>query len=118
MLAPLFSGFVVAVIFCLWEWKGARLPIVPSRPILTYGPSSRLINSVGSVYIFKHVTVTGVYITMFIKSVSPMCHCYDLLNIHTADLYSSRHYIIFHSSSKLSSVIRRFTPEYFLFLSL
>ncbi|KAF9463988.1 major facilitator superfamily domain-containing protein [Collybia nuda] len=48
VLAPLFSGFVVAVIFCIWEWKGARLPIVP-------------------MYIFKHVTVTGVYITMFIN---------------------------------------------------
>ncbi|KAF5374635.1 hypothetical protein D9615_008917 [Tricholomella constricta] len=48
VLAPLLSGFVVMVLFCLWEWKGAQLPIVP-------------------MYIFKHVTVTGVYITMFIN---------------------------------------------------
>lgn len=48
VLAPLFSGFIVIVLFCLWEWKGAQLPIVP-------------------MYIFKHVTVTGVYITMFIN---------------------------------------------------
>jgi hypothetical protein len=30
VLAPLLSAFVVVAIFCLWEWKGARLPIVPS----------------------------------------------------------------------------------------
>ncbi|KAF8878955.1 major facilitator superfamily domain-containing protein [Infundibulicybe gibba] len=48
VLAPLFSGFLVIVIFCLWEWKGARLPIVP-------------------MYIFRHLTVTGVYIAMFVN---------------------------------------------------
>ncbi|KAF7798836.1 hypothetical protein EIP86_010062 [Pleurotus ostreatoroseus] len=48
VLAPLFSGALVVSIFCLWEWKGARLPIIP-------------------MYIFKHATVTGVYITMFIN---------------------------------------------------
>ncbi|KAG6846664.1 hypothetical protein H0H93_012566, partial [Arthromyces matolae] len=48
VLAPLLSGFLVIVIFCIWEWKGAQLPIVP-------------------MYIFKQVTVSGVYITMFIN---------------------------------------------------
>ncbi|KAF8837804.1 MFS general substrate transporter [Paxillus ammoniavirescens] len=48
ILAPLCSGFVVIFIFCCWEWKGANLPIVP-------------------MYIFKHVTVTGVYIAMFVN---------------------------------------------------
>ncbi|KAF9554182.1 MFS general substrate transporter [Agrocybe pediades] len=48
VLATLFSGLIVVAIFCIWEWKGARLPIVP-------------------MYIFKHSTVTGVYITMFIN---------------------------------------------------
>ncbi|KAF8885577.1 MFS general substrate transporter [Gymnopilus junonius] len=48
VLAPLFSGILVAGLFCIWEWKGARLPIVP-------------------MYIFKHSTVTGVYITMFVN---------------------------------------------------
>ncbi|KAJ7590874.1 MFS general substrate transporter [Mycena floridula] len=48
ILGPLVSGFVVVVLFCLWEWKGARLPIVP-------------------MYIFKQVTVCGVYIAMFIN---------------------------------------------------
>ncbi|PCH35751.1 MFS general substrate transporter [Wolfiporia cocos MD-104 SS10] len=48
VLAPLFSGFVVVSLFCFWEWKGARLPIIP-------------------MYIFKHITVTGVYITMFVN---------------------------------------------------
>ncbi|KDR68867.1 hypothetical protein GALMADRAFT_256378 [Galerina marginata CBS 339.88] len=48
VLAPLFSGFLLVIIFCFWEWKGARLPIVP-------------------MYIFKHSTVTGVYITMFVN---------------------------------------------------
>ncbi|EPT02404.1 hypothetical protein FOMPIDRAFT_1029277 [Fomitopsis schrenkii] len=46
ILAPLLSSFLVVVLFCFWEWKGARLPIIP-------------------MYIFRHVTVTGVYITMF-----------------------------------------------------
>ncbi|THH27805.1 hypothetical protein EUX98_g6383 [Antrodiella citrinella] len=50
VLAPLCSGAVVVGLFCCWEWKGARLPIVP-------------------MYIFKQVTVTGVYITMFINGV-------------------------------------------------
>ncbi|KAJ7918406.1 major facilitator superfamily domain-containing protein, partial [Mycena leptocephala] len=48
VLAPLLSGFVVVGIFCFWEWKGARLPIVP-------------------MYIFKHSTVTGVFISMFVN---------------------------------------------------
>ncbi|KAF8551553.1 MFS general substrate transporter [Imleria badia] len=48
VLAPLCSGVLVTLLFCCWEWKGARLPIVP-------------------MYIFKHVTVTGVYITMFVN---------------------------------------------------
>ncbi|KAF8959374.1 major facilitator superfamily domain-containing protein [Flammula alnicola] len=48
VLAPLFSGLLVVLLLCIWEWKGARLPIIP-------------------MYIFKHVTVTGVYITMFVN---------------------------------------------------
>ncbi|KAJ7269573.1 MFS general substrate transporter [Mycena rebaudengoi] len=48
VLAPLLSGFAVVGIFCFWEWKGARLPIVP-------------------MYIFKHSTVSGVFITMFVN---------------------------------------------------
>ncbi|KAF8527785.1 major facilitator superfamily domain-containing protein [Gautieria morchelliformis] len=47
VVATLFSGLCLLVIFCVWEWKGAKLPIVP-------------------MYIFRHVTVSGVYITMFI----------------------------------------------------
>ncbi|KAJ3866795.1 MFS general substrate transporter [Lentinula novae-zelandiae] len=46
VLAPLCCGVFVVVLFCLWEWKVARLPIVP-------------------MHIFKHVTVVGVYICMF-----------------------------------------------------
>ncbi|PPQ65731.1 hypothetical protein CVT24_011764 [Panaeolus cyanescens] len=48
VLGTLFSGVVIVIAFCLWEWKKARLPIVP-------------------MYIFKHSTVTGVYITMFVN---------------------------------------------------
>ncbi|KAK7036119.1 MFS drug transporter [Favolaschia claudopus] len=48
VLAPLLSGLLVVAIFCFWEWKGARLPIVP-------------------MYIFKHSTVTGVFISMFVN---------------------------------------------------
>ncbi|KAF5364758.1 hypothetical protein D9758_009296 [Tetrapyrgos nigripes] len=48
VIAPLISGFFVLATFCLWEWRGAKLPIVP-------------------MYIFKHVTVCGVYIVMFVN---------------------------------------------------
>ncbi|KAF9221725.1 MFS general substrate transporter, partial [Gyrodon lividus] len=48
VLAPLCSGVLVIFLFCWWEWKGAHLPIVP-------------------MHIFKHVTVTGVYIAMFVN---------------------------------------------------
>ncbi|KAA1475284.1 MFS general substrate transporter [Dentipellis sp. KUC8613] len=48
VLASLLTGVFLVAVFCFWEWKGARLPIVP-------------------MYIFKHVTVTGVYITMFVN---------------------------------------------------
>ncbi|KAF8634502.1 hypothetical protein AX17_004199 [Amanita inopinata Kibby_2008] len=48
VLATLFAGLLILVLFCLWEWKGARLPIVP-------------------MYIFGNTTVTGVYITMFVN---------------------------------------------------
>ncbi|PFH45144.1 hypothetical protein AMATHDRAFT_78088 [Amanita thiersii Skay4041] len=48
VLGTLFGGLFVIGIFCLWEWKGSTLPIVP-------------------MYIFKHSTVTGVYITMFVN---------------------------------------------------
>ncbi|KAJ3725155.1 major facilitator superfamily-domain-containing protein [Lentinula raphanica] len=46
VLAPLCCGIFVLVVFCLWEWKGAKLPIVP-------------------MHIFKHITVVGVYLCMF-----------------------------------------------------
>ncbi|KAF9065792.1 major facilitator superfamily domain-containing protein [Rhodocollybia butyracea] len=45
VLAPLCCGIFVVVLF-FWEWKGARLPIVP-------------------MHIFKHMTVTGVYISLY-----------------------------------------------------
>ncbi|KAF8588654.1 MFS general substrate transporter [Ramaria rubella] len=48
VLATLWSGIAVMAIFCLWEWKGAKLPIVP-------------------MYIFRHSTVSGVYIAMFVN---------------------------------------------------
>ncbi|PIL32782.1 MFS general substrate transporter [Ganoderma sinense ZZ0214-1] len=50
VLAPLCCGALVVGLFCLWEWKGARLPIIP-------------------MHIFKQITVTGVYITMFVNGV-------------------------------------------------
>ncbi|KAF9230191.1 major facilitator superfamily domain-containing protein [Melanogaster broomeanus] len=59
VLAPLCSGFLVIFLFCWWEWKGADLPIVP-------------------MYIFKHVTVTGVYIAMFINGFTVSSSLYYL----------------------------------------
>lgn len=48
ILGPLISGFAAWALFVVWEWKGARLPIVPMR-------------------IFRHSTVCGVYIVMFVN---------------------------------------------------
>ncbi|XP_006460567.1 hypothetical protein AGABI2DRAFT_203654 [Agaricus bisporus var. bisporus H97] len=48
VIAPFLCGALTFVLFTMWEWKGARLPIVPMR-------------------IFKHSTVCGVYIVMFIN---------------------------------------------------
>lgn len=48
VLATLFSGLFIGALFCLWEWKGAKLPIVP-------------------MYIFRYTTVIGVYVTMFVN---------------------------------------------------
>ncbi|KAI5118415.1 hypothetical protein M0805_002867 [Coniferiporia weirii] len=48
VLVTLFCGCFVLALFCLWEWKGARIPIIP-------------------MYIFKHQTVTGVFITSFVN---------------------------------------------------
>ncbi|KAK2464452.1 hypothetical protein APHAL10511_003600 [Amanita phalloides] len=48
VLAVLFGGLLVVALFCIWEWRGAKLPIVP-------------------MYIFQYSTVVGVYITMFVN---------------------------------------------------
>ncbi|KAJ7183008.1 MFS general substrate transporter [Mycena crocata] len=48
VLAPLISDVLVISIFCVWEWKGALLPIVP-------------------MHIFAHLTVTGVFLSMFVN---------------------------------------------------
>ncbi|KAJ7634547.1 MFS general substrate transporter [Roridomyces roridus] len=48
VLGPFISSFAVFALFCLWEWRGARLPIVP-------------------MYIFKHSTVSGVFVAMFVN---------------------------------------------------
>ena len=31
IIGPLLCGFVTISIFCVWEWKCAKLPIIPSR---------------------------------------------------------------------------------------
>ncbi|KAJ3890263.1 major facilitator superfamily domain-containing protein [Lentinula edodes] len=48
VLGPLIAGIVAVGMFCLWESKAARLPLVP-------------------MYIFRHMTVVGVYICMFVN---------------------------------------------------
>ncbi|KIK56164.1 hypothetical protein GYMLUDRAFT_47377 [Collybiopsis luxurians FD-317 M1] len=48
VLGPLCAGIVAAGIFCFWEAKVAKLPLIP-------------------MYIFRHMTVVGVYICMFIN---------------------------------------------------
>ncbi|KAF8545583.1 hypothetical protein OG21DRAFT_1370149, partial [Imleria badia] len=44
---------LVVLLFCLWEWKGREWQRLPDQDF-------------SLVYIFKHVTVIGVYIAMFI----------------------------------------------------
>ncbi|KAL1730473.1 major facilitator superfamily domain-containing protein [Schizophyllum commune] len=48
VLAPLISGIFLLTVLCVWEWRGASLPIIP-------------------MYIFKVKTVAGVFIAMFIN---------------------------------------------------
>ncbi|KAE9390123.1 MFS general substrate transporter [Gymnopus androsaceus JB14] len=48
VLGPLCAGIVTVGIFCVWETKGAKLPLIP-------------------MYIFRHMTVVGVYICMFVN---------------------------------------------------
>ncbi|KAI0667093.1 MFS general substrate transporter [Trametes maxima] len=36
VLVPFCAGAVVAALFCVWEWKGARLPIIPSAGFVFY----------------------------------------------------------------------------------
>ncbi|KAJ3714748.1 MFS general substrate transporter [Lentinula raphanica] len=48
ILGPLVAGIVAVGVFCVWESKAAKLPLVP-------------------MYIFRHMTVVGVYICMFIN---------------------------------------------------
>ncbi|KAE9398873.1 MFS general substrate transporter [Gymnopus androsaceus JB14] len=48
VLGPLCAGIVAIGIFCVWETKAAKLPLVP-------------------MYIFRHMTVVGVYICMFVN---------------------------------------------------
>ncbi|KAJ3559783.1 hypothetical protein NP233_g11177 [Leucocoprinus birnbaumii] len=59
VLATLTSGTLTWVLFITWEWKGARLPIVP-------------------MHIFKHSTVCGVYIAMFINGLVVFSSMYYL----------------------------------------
>ncbi|KAJ3552204.1 hypothetical protein NP233_g12937 [Leucocoprinus birnbaumii] len=59
VLATLISGLLTWVLFITWEWKGARLPIVP-------------------MHIFKHSTVCGVYIAMFINGLVVFSSMYYL----------------------------------------
>ncbi|PFH48548.1 hypothetical protein AMATHDRAFT_76666 [Amanita thiersii Skay4041] len=48
VLGSFCGGLVVTVVFCLWEWKGAELPIVPMN-------------------MFRQLTVNGVSIASFIS---------------------------------------------------
>lgn len=104
VLAPLFAGAVTVALFCLWEWKGARLPIVPSMSsynLYCRGIMLKLCHII--VYIFKQVTVTGVYITMLIKYAPPFGILRRSINdsVSLAALYSTPHYSTCPSTSKL-----------------
>ncbi|KAF7975434.1 hypothetical protein HWV62_9563 [Athelia sp. TMB] len=48
IISTLASGVAVICIFCLWEWRGAKIPIVP-------------------MYIFKKSTISGVCLCMFVN---------------------------------------------------
>lgn len=44
------AGVVVVSIFCLWEWKGAKLPIVPSASYEILLHFVQMMTSILSVY--------------------------------------------------------------------
>ena len=63
VVVSLFGGIFVVALFCVWEWKGAKLPIVPSKYLFLSGGYLWYL----LVYIFRYSTVIGVYTTMFAK---------------------------------------------------
>lgn len=116
MIVTLIVGILLVSIFCLWEWKGARLPIVPSEH--TDGSSAVRTLTGPTVYIFKHTTVSGVYITMFVKCVPRPVHFDNsLYHLHLpADSFliplciislsfSKLHLVILHSALESSSCL-------------
>ena len=64
-------------LFCFWEWKVAKLPIVPSKQSVWFRDPE--IFDYLLVYIFRYSTVIGVYVTMFVK----WAHAIHLLEILT-----------------------------------
>ncbi|KAJ3776769.1 MFS general substrate transporter [Lentinula raphanica] len=90
VLAPLCCGIFVLVVFCLWEWKGAKLPIVP-------------------MHIFKHITVVGVYLCMFANGFVFFSTLYYLPSFFQVVLQYSPTYSG-KSSTVLKSTIISHTP--------
>ncbi|PWN43280.1 MFS general substrate transporter [Ceraceosorus guamensis] len=67
VLGPLIVGGGVAVVFCLWEWKGTRLPLMPlqlfRKRIIVGGMICQLIN--GWVFLVQIFYITQFYQLVF-----------------------------------------------------
>lgn len=112
VLAPLFSGLLVAVLFCFWEWKGARLPIVPSEIAISIYYSDSPDGKECSVYLQARHGIGRLYHHVHQVRVSRVCVVEGVrLTSHfsAAALCFSPPYIIYRNSSKLHSTIHQFT---------
>ncbi|KAJ3865081.1 MFS general substrate transporter [Lentinula novae-zelandiae] len=86
VLGPLIAGIVAVGMFCLWESKAARLPLVP-------------------MYIFRHMTVVGVYVCMFVNGFVYFSMLFYLPQFFQVILgYSPTHSGMFYSFSSYQMV--------------
>ena len=103
VLAPLCSGFFVIGMFCLWEWKGARLPIVPSTSLLLVRPSHTSIeHHITSVHIQAHHRHRSVYCHVCKVRCSDLCYDREWLTTLRMSVawYSTPRYSICPNSSR------------------
>ena len=108
VLAPLCCSAVVVGIFCLWEWKGAKLPIVPSK-CTVHMPRSASQTGAHSVYLQARDSLRSVYHDVY-EVGTPFQWQVTMLNSCKVASSSSRHCTTCRSSFKSFSCIHQSIP--------